>query len=165
MTEPIPAPFRQYSTVVAPDWIDVNEHMNARYYTIVIYNAHALFSEYVGIGEEYVRNNRCGKSVVESHLIYERELLLGDRIEVASRLLAVSDKRLHFYHEVFNVDRGYRAAVGEQLDIHVDLTARRASPLPADLRARLETIAAAHSQLPAPDKIGRCVTMARPDSK
>jgi acyl-CoA thioester hydrolase len=111
----IPAPFRQYSTVVPPEWIDINDHMNARYYTIVIYNAHSLFSEYIGFGESYVQASRCGKSVVESHLIYERELRVGDRIEVASRLLEVSGKRLHFYHEIFNVDKGYRAAVGEPL--------------------------------------------------
>lgn len=158
---PIPAPFRRYSTVVPPEWIDVNEHMNSRYYTIVIYNAHALFSEYIGVGEDYVRTSGCGKSVVESHLIYERELRVGDRIEVATRLLAVSGKRLHFYHEVFNVEQGYRAAVGEQLDIHVDLTSRRSAPLPLDLLANLQRIAQAHSVLPTPDKVGRSVTMQR----
>lgn len=157
----IETPFRRYSTVVPPEWIDVNEHMNARYYTIVIYNAHSLFSEYIGVGENYVQATRCGKSVVESHLIYERELRVGDRIEVATRLLAVGEKRMHFYHEVFNVEQGYRAAVGEQLDIHVDLTSRRAAPLPLDLFASLQAIAQAHATLPAPDKIGRSVTMER----
>ena len=155
----ISTPYRQYSTVVPPEWIDINDHMNARYYTVVIYNAHSLFSEYIGFGENYVQASRCGKSVVESHLIYERELRVGDRIEVASRLLAVAGKRLHFYHEIFNVDQGYRAAVGEQLDIHVDLNSRRSAPLPADLLAKLQQIAQAHATLPAPDKLGRCVTM------
>jgi len=135
--------------------------MNARFYTIVIYNAHALFSEYIGFGENYVNSSRCGKSVVESHLIYERELRVGDRIEVASRLLAVAGKRLHFYHEIFNVEQGYRAAVGEQLDIHVDLDSRRSAPLPEALLAKLQSIAQAHATLPAPDKLGRCVTMSR----
>jgi acyl-CoA thioester hydrolase len=157
----IPTPFRQYSTTVPPEWIDINDHMNARYYTIVIYSAHSLFSEYIGFGENYVRASGCGKSVVESHLIYERELRVGDRIEVATRLLAVEGKRLHFYHEIFNAEQGYRAAVGEQLDIHVDLNSRRSALLPVDLLANLQAIAAAHATLPAPDKVGRSVTMAR----
>jgi acyl-CoA thioester hydrolase len=157
----IETPFRRYSTVVPPEWIDVNEHMNARYYTIAIYNAHSLFSEYIGVGESYVAATRCGKSVVESHLIYERELRVGDRIEVATRLLGVNGKRLHFYHEVFNVEQGYRAAVGEQLDIHVDLTSRRSAPLPEELLVRLQAIAQAHAKLSAPDKLGRGVTMER----
>jgi len=157
----IPTPFRQYSTVVPPEWIDINDHMNARYYTIVIYNAHALFSEYIGFGENYVQATRCGKSVVESHLIYERELRVGDRIEVATRLLSANGKRLHFYHEVFNADQNYRAAVSEQLDIHVDLVSRRSTPLPPDLLASLQTIVQAHATLPAADKLGRCVTTER----
>ena len=44
----IPTPFRQYSTVVPQEWIDINNHMNARFYTIVIYNAHSLFSQFIG---------------------------------------------------------------------------------------------------------------------
>lgn len=157
----IAAPFREYSTVVPPEWIDMNDHMNARYYTIVIYNAHALFSQAIGFTEEYVNTRRCGKSVVESHLVYERELRVGDRIEVASRLLAVGEKRLHFYHEVFNADKGYRAAIGEQLDIYVDLNTRRAANIPTEFFAHLKSIAAEHEKLPAPDKIGRHVTMER----
>jgi acyl-CoA thioester hydrolase len=157
----IAAPFREYSTVVPPEWIDMNDHMNARYYTIVIYNAHSLFSQAIGFTEDYVNTQRCGKSVVESHLVYERELRVGDRIEVASRLLAVGEKRLHFYHEVFNADKGHRAAVGEQLDIYVDLNTRRAANIPTEFFAHLKSIAAEHEKLPAPDKIGRHVTMER----
>ena len=157
----IAAPFREYSTVVPTEWIDMNDHMNARYYTIVIYNGHSLFSQAIGFTQDYIDANRCGKSVVESHLVYERELRLGDRIEVASRLLGVSGKRMHFYHEVFNADKGYRAAVGEQLDIYVDLNTRRAADIPSDMLARLSAVAAEHAKLPAPDKVGRSVTMGR----
>ena len=154
-------PFREYSTVVPPEWIDMNDHMNARYYTIVIYNAHALFSQAIGFTEDYVNTAHSGKSVVESHLVYERELRVGDRIEVATRLLAVSEKRMHFYHEVFNADKGYRAAVGEQLDIHVDLNTRSAAPIPPEFFAHLSAIAAEHAKLSPPDKVGRHVTMER----
>lgn len=157
----IPTPFREYSTVVPPEWIDINDHMNARFYTIVIYSAHSLFSQRIGFNEEYVKATQIGKSVVESHLIYERELRLGDRIAVATRLLEVSGKRLHFYHEVFNADQGYRAAVGEQLDICVDLSTRRSRSLPPELLGNLQQIANAHASLPPPDKIGRSVTMQR----
>ncbi|HEY3698626.1 MAG TPA: thioesterase family protein [Spongiibacteraceae bacterium] len=162
MNTTIAAPFREYKTVVAPEWIDANNHMNVLYYSHVIFGAHAMFSRHLGIGEDYVHATGCGKSVVESHIVYERELLRGDRIEVASRLLGVGDKRVHFYHEIFNVDRGYRAAVGEQLDIHVDLNTRRASPFPHAMRARLEAIAQVHAQLPAADKVGRRVTIEKP---
>ena len=155
-------PFRNYKTVVAPEWIDVNNHMNVLYYSHVMFGAHAHFSRYLDLGEEYVHRTGCGKNVVESHLVYERELLEGDRIEVVSRVLGVGDKRIHFSHEIYNVDRNYRAAIGEQLDIHVDLTTRRAAPFPSDVRARLEAVAQQYAQLPPLDKIGRRVTIERP---
>ncbi|HSB97059.1 MAG TPA: hypothetical protein VLC91_11455, partial [Spongiibacteraceae bacterium] len=58
-------------------------------------------------------------------------------------------------------DQNYRAAVSEQLDIHVDLVSRRSAPLPADLLANLQAIVQAHATLPTPDKLGRCVTTER----
>ncbi len=155
------APFREYAITVAPEWIDENGHMNVLYYSHVVFAANVAFSRYLQLDESYVHSTGFGINVVESHLVYERELLLGDRIEVASRLLAVDNKRIHIYHEVFNVERNYRAAVGEQLNIHVDLTARRAANFPDAERVRLEGIARLHAQLPTPDKSGRSVAMVR----
>ena len=158
----ISVPFREYNTVVAPEWIDFNQHMNVLYYSHVMFGAHTYFSRHLGLDENYVQRTGCGKNVVESHLVYERELLEGDRIEVVSRLLGVDDKRIHVSHEIYNVDRNYRAAIGEQLDIHVDLRVRRAASFPPEVRARLEAIAQEYAKWPPLDKIGRRVTMKRP---
>ena len=155
----VPVPFRQFNAVVPPAWIDGNGHMSARFYSLLVFDAHWVFSEAIGLGGAYIRERNLGKNIVEGHMIYERELLLGDRIEVASRLLAVGDKAVHVAHEVFNVDRDYRAAFWEEIDVHVDLATRRASPFPADVRARLEDIAALFAPLPPLDKLGRSVRM------
>lgn len=40
--------FRGYRTVVASEWIDVNDHMNARFYASVIYDAHVMFTTHLG---------------------------------------------------------------------------------------------------------------------
>jgi acyl-CoA thioester hydrolase len=77
--------FRRYRTVVAPEWIDVNDHMNARFYGSVIYEGHAMFTTHLGLGDDDVVTQRCGKAVVESHMVYERELRRGDEIGVVSR--------------------------------------------------------------------------------
>lgn len=155
----IPAPYRVFRTEVTPEWIDVNAHMNARNYGLIIYDAHELFTNYLQLGDDYVASTRCGKVVVENHCIFERELLLGDKIEVVSWLLGVDNKRLHFFHELYNVGAGYRAAAGEQIDVHVDLQTRRSTPFPPAVHARLSAIAAAHAALPPPAKVGRRVAM------
>jgi acyl-CoA thioester hydrolase len=96
----------------------------------VIYDAHVEFTRSIGLGDDYVARTQCGKAVIESHMVYEREIALGDRIEVRSWLLAVDDKRLHFFHELFNATKGGRAATSEQIDIHIDLRARRRRRVP-----------------------------------
>src|SRR5690606_11838375 len=154
--------FRSYRTIVAPEWIDVNEHMNARFYAAVIYDAHVLFTARIGLGDDYVAARRCGKVVVESHMVYERELRLGDEIGVVSRLLAVDDKRMHFAHELMNLGRGYRAALAEQLDLHMDLESRRAAPLPQDIRERLAALVRSQREAPLPEKLGRAVGLRLP---
>ena len=155
----LPVPFREFKTVVRPEWIDANGHMSARYYSLVIFDAHWQFSDAVGLGTAYIRERGLGKNIVEGHMVYERELLEGDHIEVHSRLLAVSEKGTHYAHEIFNIDRGYRAAIWEELDIHVDLSTRRSTPFPCDMREQLDAIVQQFAQLPPLDKIGRCISM------
>jgi len=79
---------------VPTDWVDVNGHMNATHYTLVIYAAHVRFTDLMGLGDEYVHASGCGKAVVESHMSYEREVSGGDELRTRSWLLAVDAKRL-----------------------------------------------------------------------
>lgn len=157
----VPVPFREYKTVVPQEWIDGNGHMSARFYSLLVFDAHWKFSEAIGLGAAYIREHNLGKNIVEGHMVYERELLLGDHVEVNSRLLAVSDKGVHIAHEVFNVDRNYRAAIWEEVDLNVDLATRRSTSFTPDMRAKLEAIALQFSQLPPLDKIGRSVMLKR----
>ena len=158
---PVPVPFREFKTIVPSEWIDGNGHMSARYYSLLVFDAHWKFSDAIGLGSDYIRNHNLGKNIVEGHMVYERELMLGDHVEVESRLLGVSHKGVHIAHEVFNVDRDYRAAIWEEIDLNVDLTTRRATPFSPAMRAQLEAIAQQFAQLPPLDKIGRCVLLKR----
>lgn len=155
-------PFREFKTVVPAEWIDGNGHMSARFYSLLVFDAHWKFSDAIGLGVDYIRERNLGKNIVEGHMVYERELMLGDHIEVESRLIGVSDKGVHITHEIFNVDRNYRAAIWEELDLNVDLGTRRAVPFPREVHAKLEAIAQQFAQLPPLDKIGRSVMIKRP---
>ena len=73
-------PYIGYRGAVKPESIDVNGHMNATHFGLVIYEAHAAHSEWLGFNEEYVERARCGKAVLESHMRYEREAGLGDQL-------------------------------------------------------------------------------------
>lgn len=150
-------PFIALQTIVPAEWIDINHHMNSTHYGLLIYQAHVLFSEEVGLGKTYAADGKNGKAVVESHLIYEREVSEGERLEVRSWLLGVDDKKLHFYHELHNLSRACRAAVSEQLDVHMDLHLRKASAIPAVLLMQLKSRVAGKRPQPLPDKLGRSI--------
>lgn len=148
-------PFSGYQTHVKAEWIDVNNHMNARFYSEVIYFAHELFTQVLGLGDDYVAAENRSKVVVESHILYEREIMAGTRLGVTTWLIAIDDKRLHFAHALNNLDDGYRAAFSEQLDLHVDLNTRRVTPFSDQLRAHLNSITAMLPMSERPQPLGR----------
>jgi acyl-CoA thioester hydrolase len=122
------------------------------------YATDALFDA-IGIGRQYKDSTSNGTFVVETHNLYERELLLGDRVRVSTQILGMDGKRMHLAHEMFMVANGQRAATQELMYLHVDLRARRVVPFPEGVREQVAAAAAAHDDLPRPDWVGRRIAM------
>jgi acyl-CoA thioester hydrolase len=156
-----PAPFDHYRGDVKPEWIDHNGHMNLAYYTVLFDYATDMMFDLLDLGLAYRRRTDLGTFVTETQTRYERELLVGDKVRVAVQILFADNKRLHLAHEMFRLDSGERAATQELLFIHVDLKARRVTPFPPELKARIDAAAAAHAALRRPTWVGRHVGMAR----
>lgn len=155
----IPAPFERYEGEVLPEWIDANDHMNLAYYVVLFdYATDALFEE-IDIGRHYKETTGLGTFVAETHTLYERELLVGDRLRVLTQILGVDGKRLHLAHEMIAIAGRHRAAMQELMFLHVDLSARRVVPFPEVVRERVALAAAAHSHLPRPRWAGRRIAM------
>src|SRR4029077_1481679 len=105
------------------------------------------------------RTTQQGTFVAETHNRYERELLVGAQVRVATQIVAADVKRRHRAHEMFALEGVYRAATQELMFLHIDLAARRVSPFPEDLRRRVAAAAAAHAGLPRPNWVGRRIAM------
>ena len=150
-------PLPQYATRIRPEWIDSNGHMNLAYYVVVFDRATDAVFDALGIGDAYraASGNSC--FVVETHTLYEREVIEGEDVVVATRLLGVGAKRLHFVHEMRRAQGGERVALHELLCLHIDMRARRAAPWPAAPRAALAAAVAAESVLARPRGVGRRV--------
>src|SRR5579864_7872987 len=155
----LPAPFERFEGEVLPEWIDYNGHMNLAYYTVLFDQATDLLFDELGLGLDYRRDTSQGTFVAETHNLYERELLVGARVRIATRILGADDKRLHLGHEMFALAGGYRTATQELMFLHVDLAARRVSPFPEELRRRITDWTTAHAHLPRPAWIGRHIAM------
>lgn len=153
----IPAPFERYCGEVLSEWIDINGHLNFAYYTVLFDYATDVLFDAIGIGQAYKRATNHGTFVVETHNIYERELLVGERVRVVSRILGADAKRLHLAHEMFRVGDERRSATQELMFLSIDLARRRVVPFLGEAQQRVAAAAAAHSHLPAPRWVGRHV--------
>ena len=154
----LPAPFGDYVGEVLPAWIDSNDHMNLAYYIVLFDHGTDAIYDAMGIGVGYKQKTNCGTFAAESHILYEQELLLGDRVKVVSTVVGIDAKRMHLAHEMYRLSDGKRAACQEILYLHVDLGRRRVAPWPADRLAMIQSVAAAHAAA-RPDWVGRRISL------
>ena len=155
-------PIVAWSGVVQPDWIDDNEHMTAMAYPSLFHpRTGALFAS-IGIDRAYIADRRLSVFQREFRLGYERELLLGDGIEIRSWLIAHDAKRIHHFHELWHVAENYRAAFVEYMSLHIDLATRRTAPFPSDVMDKLNRLAAAYDALPRPAGHGKAIGIPSP---
>ena len=147
-------PYPPYRAAVAPEWIDYNGHMNVAYYVLAFDRATDLLLDHLGLGEVYRRASNHSLFVLEAHVTYARELRAGDHFEIETRLIDADRKRLHLFHRMTAGETALQAATIEVIALHVDLPGPRAAPLPDAPYAAIETLLAAHRQLPAPPELG-----------
>jgi acyl-CoA thioester hydrolase len=176
----LPAPLRLHRATVGPQWVDYNGHMSEWCYLLVMGDSSDAFFRFVGIDDAYRASGRS-LYTVETHLRNLAEAALGDTLELTLRVLAVDDKRVHLAHELVRLDTapgtgtqdgsGHGPArdglattlvgTGEQLLVHVDAAAARATPIPAVLGERLGRLAQAHAALPVLPWVGRAIGAGR----
>ena len=158
LCDPLPAPFRSTPSVVRPEWIDYNGHLNLAYYIVLFDEATDALWHAIGLGKPY-RASGYTTFAVESHTLYLSELLEGDATTAESLVLGVDAKRLHTAHELRRVRDGVVAARQELMYLTVSLETRRSVPWPAPNLVRLRAAAEAHSAVPCPDWVGRTIRM------
>lgn len=137
-------------------WIDYNNHLNMGYYTVLFDRAADELWDELGFGPDYVARSNHTTFSAEFHVRYMREVKFGDRLRSSIYIVDCDEKRFHTFQELYHED-GWISATGEGLTLHVNLDGPKVAPMPEDIRARIEAIAAAHARLPQPDGVGRSI--------
>jgi acyl-CoA thioester hydrolase len=148
MPEPTTAPgatFTAYHEQVHPEWLDYNGHLNDASYAIVLTRAHELLLESLGLSAAYRESHQASMFTVEMHLAYVAEVRAGQTLTASTRVVEADQKRLRLRSELYA--DGVVAATGECLYLHVDTSAGRTAPLPADRQARVDALLAAHAEV------------------
>ena len=145
-----------YSTEIKPEWLDYNNHMNVAYYVLVFDLAFEELLLSLGLGEQRAKTAGISTMALESHITYDREVSLGQEVEIRMQLLDYDHKRMHVYLEMHvKGSLGYLASTLEQISMCVDLNERKSASFPAEVMAKIKNLSQQQSHLGHPDNIGR----------
>ncbi len=123
---------------VYPWQCDQMGHMNVMWYVGRFDEATWQLFARLGLTRAWLAAHGRGMAAVEQHLHYRRELHAGDVIVVRTRLDETAAKSMRFTHEMFDaVDDGLCASC-TLTAVHLDTTARRATPFAPEIVARLQ---------------------------
>ncbi|HEY7111513.1 MAG TPA: thioesterase family protein [Thermoanaerobaculia bacterium] len=129
-----------YRGSVYPSQCDQMGHMNVAFYVAKFDEATWQLFAAIGLTPSRLREEKIGMAGVEQHIEYERELFAGDVVTVTSNVLEIKDKAIRFAHEMRNDESGEVAARMIVVAVHLDRTARKARPFPADVRAKAQAM-------------------------
>ncbi len=147
-----------YDTVIKPEWIDHNGHMNVAFFVLAFDEATDAAYEHWGIGMDYPDTSGCSVFTLGINVDYLGELFVGDAIRVETTLVDHDAKRIHYFHRMIDSDSGKLVATNECLCMNVDLTSRRSAPFPDDVAEKLAPYA---SDAEPPKGFGRSLRIRR----
>ena len=143
-----------------PEWMDASGEL-APAFAVVIFD-HAIDRLYngIGIGDDYRQETDFSTFTLETHSLLEQPVKADEEVLVRSHILAVDAKRMHIAQEMFRPGETRRAALMEQLSIHIDLSIRRSAPFPPERLARIRAAMEAQREWPPPRGTGRRIALA-----
>lgn len=153
-----------HSTKIKPEWLDYNNHMNVAYYVLVFDQAGEKLVAKIGLSEAVTKATGISWMVLENHVTYNNEVVLGQPVGVRFQLLDHDSKRLHLYFEMHAQQEdgsSYIASTLEQMVMCVDLNVRKSCQFPEAVLQNIQHIAAEQVDLPKPVNIGRTIGIRR----
>ena len=127
-----------FETVVKPEWIDHNGHLNLGYFVVAFDEATDAVYETWGLGLDYPEKSGCSVFTLGVNVDYRAELFEGNPIRIETLLVDHDHKRIHYFHRMYHGETGELVATNECLCMNVDLASRRSAPFPADVAAILD---------------------------
>lgn len=133
---------------IPPEYRDLNDHMNMRWYVALFDDAGDTLHDHLGLTREFRRTTGTGTMDLEHHTWFLNEVLAGNQVCIYARMVARSAKMIHYLMFMVNETTGKVAAHFECVNALVDLQARKTTPYPADILARIDAVIVEQNQLP-----------------
>lgn len=121
---------------VSPLECDQLGHMNVQFYVAKVSDAAWQVMASIGLTPAYIRERRRAPAAVKQEVLYLKELLAGDLVRMESGVLEVSERKITFFHRLFNVETGQLAMKSKVYTVMMDLDARRSTAIDAEVLAQ-----------------------------
>jgi acyl-CoA thioester hydrolase len=130
---------RTYQGEILPAQCDAQGFLSAQRHIGTLSDAIPNLLAQTAIGDRTI-NPDIGGAALEYRLIYRKPAKLGDIITVRTGLKQIGEKTYNWVHWLFDLETGQIIATSEAIAITMDLRARKAIPVPPDIRAALEAL-------------------------
>ena len=151
---------RLMETQVRPEWVDYNGHMTDSRYLQVFGDATDALWRSVGVDDAYRASGRA-LYTVESHVTHSAEAKPLEPLYVLTRVLSVDEKRVHVFNALHRTRDDVLVATGEQMYLHVDTRAGKATSMDPSVHEKLGRICVSQAGLAPPAQAGRHIGMSR----
>jgi acyl-CoA thioester hydrolase len=137
---------------IPQSYADANGHMNMRWYGGIFDDAGETPHNLFGLTPEFHKEHRTGTMDLEHHTSFLNEVLPDSSVAVYMRMVAHSQKLIHYLMFMVNEQNGKLAAQFECVNAFVDLRVRKIAPYPSEVLEKIEQLTAEHQRLewPAP---------------
>lgn len=132
---------------IGEDLLDLNHHMNVRWYTALFDDAGDTLHDHLGLTREFRRESGLGTMDLEHHTWFLSEVLAGSQVCIYARMVSRSAKMMNYVMFMVNESTGKVAAHFECVNALVDLEARKTAPYPAEICERIDALLAEQGQL------------------
>ncbi len=132
---------------IPQEYLDLNNHMNMRWYVALFDDAGDTLHDHIGLTREFRRASGTGTMDLEHHTWFLNEVLAGSQVCVYARMVARSAKMIHYLMFMVNESTGKVAAHFECVNALVDLSARKTTPYPVEILARIDALLTEQNRL------------------
>lgn len=132
-----------YRFTVAPEQCDELGHLNVQHYIQFMYLGGMELTAAIGLSRDAIAQRRLGLAAVRMECDFLRELRAGEAVLVESAVESVGGKSLTFQHRLQLAGTAEEAMRAVVTGLLLDLRTRKAVPIPDDIRAAAEALAAA----------------------
>lgn len=128
-----------YTKTIPPEYLDVYNHMNVRYYAELWGKGAGAFLQHLGIAEVFRAGTDTGHWLLRQVLNYTAEVRVDETVTIYGRMVARSEKRMHNMYWMVNESTDRIAATSEVLVANADLKLRRMTAFSEELKGIMDS--------------------------